>query len=77
MDEGALVVFGMGTLIAIVVIISTQWRSHKEAAYNARLKQMMIERGMSPTEITHVIQASPSRPRRKDLDQIIDRDPGV
>lgn len=32
------------------------WRRHRESAYNARLKQMMIERGMSADEIERVIR---------------------
>lgn len=35
----------------------TQWRKAREAAYNARLKQLMIERGMSADEIERVLSA--------------------
>lgn len=59
-DEVAVV---MGTVmcmvIASVLIVSHVWRKHREAAYNARLKQLMIERGMSAQEIDVVIRATP------------------
>ena len=43
--------------IALVWIIAYQWRKVRMAAYNARLKQLMIERGMSAGEIERVLQA--------------------
>ena len=43
--------------VALVWIITHQWRKVRVAAYNARLKQLMIERGMSAGEIERVLQA--------------------
>jgi len=43
--------------VAIVWIIAHQWRKTRVAAYNARLKQLMIERGMSADEIERVLRA--------------------
>ena len=43
--------------VALVWIITHQWRKVHVAAYNARLKQLMIERGMSAGEIERVLQA--------------------
>lgn len=44
-------------VVAVVWIIAHHWRKHKVAAYNARLKQLMIERDMSADEIERVIRA--------------------
>ena len=44
-------------VVAIVWIIAHQWRKTRVAAYNARLKQLMIERGMSASEIRSVLEA--------------------
>lgn len=43
--------------VAVVWIIAHYWRKTRVAAYNARLKQLMIERGMSAGEIERVLQA--------------------
>jgi hypothetical protein len=43
--------------IAVVWIIAHNWRRTRIAAYNARLKQLMIERGMSADEIERVISS--------------------
>ena len=43
--------------VAIVWIIAHYWRKTRVAAYNARLKQLMIERGMSAGEIERVLRA--------------------
>jgi hypothetical protein len=43
--------------VAVVWIIAHQWRKVRVAAYNARLKQLMIERGMSASEIERVLGA--------------------
>lgn len=43
--------------VALVWIITHQWRKVRVAAYNARLKQLMIERGMSASEIERVLRA--------------------
>jgi hypothetical protein len=40
-------------------VVSYQWRKHREVAYSARLKQLMIERGMSADEIERVVHATP------------------
>lgn len=58
-DEIAIAAFVMGGLVGLVSIVSHQWRKHREAAYNARLKQLMIERGMTADEIERVVQAAP------------------
>jgi biopolymer transport protein ExbB/TolQ len=47
----------VGMAIAVVWIIAHQWRKARVAAYNARLKQLMLERGMSASEIERVIAA--------------------
>ncbi len=43
--------------VAVVWVIADQWRKVRVAAYNARLKQLMVERGMSAGEIERVLQA--------------------
>lgn len=43
--------------VALVWIIAYQWRRVRVAAYDARLKQLMIERGMSVGEIERVLRA--------------------
>jgi hypothetical protein len=43
--------------IAVVWIIAHYWRRTRIAAYNARLKQLMIERGMSADEIERVVNS--------------------
>lgn len=49
--------------VAVVAIVAHQWRVARVAAYNARLKQLMIERGMTADEIERVILADQARPR--------------
>lgn len=84
MSEAELVLLltlsSIGGAIAITAIVVSQWRATREAAYNARLKQLMIERGMSAEEIERVVQArspdakapfdpfahKPCKPRRAD-----------
>ncbi len=51
--------------VAIVWIIAHYWRKTRVAAYNARLKQLMIERGMSAGEIERVLQADGKLDARK------------
>jgi hypothetical protein len=46
-----------GMTVVLVWIIAYQWRKTRVAAYNARLKQLMIERGMSAAEIERVLTA--------------------
>ena len=50
----------------VVWTIGRQWRRARVAAYNARLKQLMIERGMSADEIERVLRAEgqPAEGRR-------------
>jgi hypothetical protein len=59
-DEAAFGIFVVGGLIALTAILSHHWRRHREIAYNARLKQLMIERGMTADEIERVVQATPN-----------------
>lgn len=58
-DDAAIAVFVMGGVVAVISIVTHHWRKHREVAYNARLKQLMIERGMSADEIERVVQATP------------------
>ena len=51
--------------VAVVWIIAHQWRKARVAAYNARLKQLMIERGMSADEIERVIHSDGRRDRHR------------
>lgn len=44
-------------ILAVIWVIAHQWRKIRVAAYNARLKQLMIERGMSAREIKEVLDA--------------------
>lgn len=44
-------------VVVTVWIIAHQWRKTRVAAYNAKLKQLMIERGMSASEIRDVLEA--------------------
>jgi hypothetical protein len=53
----ALAAIMMPMTVAIVWVIAYQWRKTRVAAYNARLKQLMIERGMSASEIERVLRA--------------------
>ena len=46
-----------GATFLIVWVIAHYWRRVRVAAYNARLKQLMIERGMSADEIERVLAA--------------------
>lgn len=54
-----LVMFIGLTIFGIAGVLSYQRRKEREAAYNARLKQMMIERGMSAAEIEQIVRAAP------------------
>lgn len=53
--------------VAIISVVAVQWRKTRVAAYNARLKQIMIERGMSVEEIERVIAAGVPRSDPKAL----------
>lgn len=46
-------------VVAIFSVVSYNRRKSQESAYAARLKQLMIERGMSAEEISVVISANP------------------
>lgn len=59
-EEVAIAMFVMSGVVAVVWVVSNQWRRHRELAYNARLKQLMIERGMTADEIERVVHASPA-----------------
>jgi len=50
----------------VLVSAIGQWRKVRVAAYNARLKQLMIERGMSASEIRAVLQAGPDAEHETD-----------
>lgn len=59
-DEGltiAMTAIFLSMTVAIVWTIAFHWRKARLAAYNARLKQLMIERGMSASEIRDVLEA--------------------
>lgn len=64
-DGIGVVFFSVAGVVAICTTIAWNIRKSKEAAYNARLKQMMIERGMNANEIDVVIRSEPNgkRPR--------------
>ena len=47
------------TIIAVMAIISTQWRKVRVLEDNNALKQAMLEKGMSAAEIATAIKASP------------------
>lgn len=53
----AMAVITSAMTVVIVWIIAHYWRRIRVAAYNARLKQLMIERGMSAAEIERVLRA--------------------
>ena len=57
-SDGEMVIVGfVAMIITVVSVIAVQVRKTRQAAYDARLKQMMIERGMSSQEIRQVINA--------------------
>lgn len=59
-DEEVLVaMFVIGGIIAVAALAGHFWVRNREVAYNARLKQLMIERGMTADEIVRVVQANP------------------
>lgn len=65
-EEVAIAFFLCATVLGTIGIITSSWRKHREAAYNARLKQMMIERGMSAPEIDVVIRSKASGKTKAD-----------
>jgi len=60
-----IVAIGGCAVVAIVYTIANAIRREAQSAYNARLKQMMIERGMSADEIARVISSGEGRPPKK------------
>lgn len=58
-----LVSLGLAALVALTAIIAVQWRKTRQVDSEARLKELMIQRGFTSTEITSVIAASLSRKR--------------
>ena len=64
-----LVMFGVGGLIGMAAIIAVQWRK----AYEARLKEKMIDRGFTADEIVRVINARVSEKRRCETAHFADR----
>lgn len=56
-EEIAIAFFLCASALGAIGMVTSTWRKHRESAYNARLKQMMIERGMSAQEIDVVIRA--------------------
>jgi hypothetical protein len=59
-----------GVLIAVVAILSSAWRKHRQAEIESALKQDMLNRGMSADEIVRVVRAcageEPAPPEAKD-----------
>jgi hypothetical protein len=49
-----------------VGVVVHNWRKNKVAAYNARLKQLMIERGMTAREIKEVLEADGHLDKRRE-----------
>ena len=62
-EEVAIAMFVIGGVVAIISVVSHQWLKHRKLAYNARLKQLMIERGMTADEIERVVRATPGEMR--------------
>jgi hypothetical protein len=56
--------FLMGGLIGITAIIASAWSRTATATELTRLKQMMVERGYSPTDILRVVHVR-EQPERK------------
>jgi uncharacterized membrane protein YcjF (UPF0283 family) len=57
----ALVGLAALTIIAVVALITTQWRRIRQTEAQARLKEQMIQRGYSAQEIIAVINAGEGR----------------
>ena len=53
-----LVVFGIAGIVGLTAIIAVQWRKAQQVSSEARLKELMIERGFTAEEIKDVINAS-------------------
>lgn len=56
-EEVAIALFAIGGGVVIIAIIAHAWLGARRAAYDARLKQLMIERGMAAGEIEQVLRA--------------------
>lgn len=52
-------------LVLIVWAVAHNWRKLRVAAYQARLRQLMIERGMSAEEIERVLGAGATSGERR------------
>lgn len=52
-----LILAGAACAITVVAVVARHWHRGRVAAYNACLKQLMIERGWSPEEIERVLRA--------------------
>jgi hypothetical protein len=50
-----------GAIIAIVAIISSQWRKHRQTEMEISLKHDMLNRNFSAEEIERVVKASKSK----------------
>jgi hypothetical protein len=48
-----------GTVIAVVAILSSNWRRHRAAEILAALKQDMLNRGLSADDIVRIVRATP------------------
>jgi hypothetical protein len=48
----------IGPVVAIVAVVSTQWRKVRIAELEAALKQQMLDKGMSADQIEQVMNAS-------------------
>ena len=59
-SEVAVIAVISGGILVLAVALSYQWRRVRVAAYNAKLKQLMIERGMTADEIEQVLRAESS-----------------
>jgi hypothetical protein len=55
----AIVAVGVAGIVTVICVVAVQWKHMRIAAYNARLKQLMIERGMSASDIERVMAADP------------------
>src|SRR5262245_41420009 len=58
-DNIAIAMFICFGVVGLVSVVAQAARKTREAGYNARLKQLMIERGMSAQEIDLVIRSKP------------------
>lgn len=52
-----LVVFGIAGIVATTAIVAVQWRKAQQVTGEARLKELMIQRGFNAEEIKSVINA--------------------